>query len=129
MRKILVGTAVAVLESALIGSVASAQTEVSVQATRILSTRTVGRTAAGVPIVDISLAYSVSLKDLNLALATRATEAEQRVKDAALGACKEISRNYPDATPNELTCAMIATDKALVKLHQMVADAGKAKAK
>ncbi|HXQ64648.1 MAG TPA: hypothetical protein VN787_07325, partial [Steroidobacteraceae bacterium] len=121
MRKILVGTAVAVLASALIGSVASAQTEVSVQATRILSTRTVGRTAAGVPIVDISLAYSVSLKDLNLALATGATEAEQRVKDAALGACKEISRNYPDATPNELTCAMIATDKALVKLHQMVA--------
>ncbi|HXQ31806.1 MAG TPA: UrcA family protein [Steroidobacteraceae bacterium] len=129
MRKILIGTAVGVLASALLCGVATAQTEVSVQATRIMSAETVGRTTSGIPIVDVTLSYTVSLKGLDLAMAAGSAAAEKRVNDAAMAACKEIGRSYPDATPGDAACAKMAADKAMVKLHQMVADAGKAHAK
>jgi len=46
-----------------------------------------------------------------------------------MAACKEISRQYPDSTPSDDICAKAAADKAMVKVHELVAAAGKASAK
>jgi hypothetical protein len=56
MRTILTKVVVAAITSAIISSIAAAQNleEVTVQATRIPNTKTVGYTASGVPIVRIS---------------------------------------------------------------------------
>jgi UrcA family protein len=124
----LVGTAVGLAASVLVSGIAVAQKdagEVSVTATRIMSSKTVGRTSSGVPIVDVSMSYTVSFQGLNLASAAGAAEAEKRVKDAALSACKDIGRQYPDATPSDAECARITADKAMVRVHEMVAAAGR----
>jgi UrcA family protein len=122
-----VGVIVATVASALIGGIAIAQNteEVTVQGTRAVSAKTVGRTASGVPIVDVSLAYGVSTAGLDLASHVGATELEKRVHDAAMAACKEISKQYPDATPSEADCAKAAADKAMVRVHELEAAAAK----
>ena len=98
--------------------------EVTVQASRVVS-KMVGKTASGVPIVDISLSYGVSAKGLDLASNAGATELRRRVADAAKAACKELGRQYPDSLPNDADCAKAATDKAMVKVNEMLAAAAK----
>jgi len=102
--------------------------EVRVEATRIVS-KTSATAAipgpAGFPVKDLSLAYGVSLAGLNLATKSGAAEAEKRVNNAALAACKEIGRQYPDATPSEDECARDAAKRAMVKVHELVATAEK----
>ena len=127
MKANLVGITLAAIAYAAITGVVAAQTVqgVTVQATRILSTNTVGRTANGIPIVDLSLSYGVSTAGLDLASHAGAMELEKRVHDAGIAACKEISRQYADAMPNEAECAKAATDKALVRVHELEAAADK----
>jgi len=97
--------------------------EVKVEATRILSKDTNIRGPANFPMTDLSLAYGVSLGGLNLATKSGATEAENRVNAAALAACKEIGRQYPDAALSENQCAKEAAKKAMVKVNELVAAA------
>jgi UrcA family protein len=99
--------------------------EVTVQGTRVVNTKTVGRTASGVPIVDVSLSYGVSTAGLDLASHVGAVELEKRVHDAAVAACHEIGKQYPDATPSEEDCAKAATGKAMVRVHELEAAAAK----
>lgn len=126
MRLNHVGFIVGVLAS-LFASIAVAQTieEVTVQGTRMLNTKTVGITTSGVPIVDVSLSYGVSTAGLDLASHVGAIELEKRVHDAAMAACKEISKQYPDATPSDADCAKVAADKAMVSAHELEAAAAK----
>ena len=127
MKKILVGAAAGMLASALVGSVAIAQKtdEITVQASRIVTT-TVGRAGAtGAPINDITLSYGVSYAGLDLASQAGATELEKRIHDAAEKACKEISRQYPNSTPDDAKCAKAAADEAMVKVHELKAAAAK----
>lgn len=120
-------TAIAAVVCASISGIGVAQSldEVTVQGTRILSTKTAGRTASGVPIIDVSLSYGVSTAGLDLASHSGAMELEKRVRDAAMGACKEIGKQYPDATPSDADCAKAATDKAMVKVHALETAAAK----
>jgi len=117
--------------AALIAGVALGQgiPEVKVQATRVISSaitaKTVGKTASGVPIKDVTLSYGVSSEGLDLSTKTGAAAFEQRVKDAAEQACKDIGRQYPDATPSDAECARAATDQAMVRVHELVASAEK----
>lgn len=112
----------------LIGlAVAQSVPEVQVQATRAMSTKTVNRTASGVPIVDISVSYGVSTKDLDLATNSGAKQLEQRVQEAAAAACKEIGRQYPEATPSEAECTANAAGKAMSQVHALVVAAEKSK--
>ncbi len=120
------GTAAAILLAA--PGFAQGVPEVQVQATRAMSTKTTNRMANGVPIVDISVSYGVSTKDLDLATNSGAKELEQRVKDAAAAACKEITRQYPEATPSEAECTANAAGKAMSQVHQLVTAAEKNKA-
>jgi len=97
--------------------------EVQVQATRAVNTKLVGRSSSGVPIVEMSLTYRVSLADLNLATNSGANEAARRVNDAAEAACKELNRQFPLATPRDGGCAKAAKNAAMVKVHELVASA------
>lgn len=119
--------------AALIAGVALAQgvPEVKVQATRVISSainaKTVGKTASGVPIQDITLSYGVSAQGLDLSTNTGAKAFEQRVKDAAEQACKDIGRQYPNSTPNDADCAKAAADQAMVRVNELVAAAEKSR--
>ncbi len=130
MKKMLIATAVGVLASSLAGAIAFAQTttEVTVEATRVIQT-TVGKTATGIPINEISLSYGVSYAGLDLASTAGAAQLEKRVKDAAMDACKELGSKYPEAAPNDQQCAKAATDKAMAKVRELEAAAAKKPAK
>jgi len=123
------GIAIAAAAVALFGSLAVAQSsdEITVQGTRVMSTKSAGRTSTGVPILDVSLSYGVSTAGLDLASRVGALELEKRVHDAAMAACKEISKQYPNATPSEDACAKAAADKAMVRAHELEAAAAAAK--
>lgn len=117
--------------AALVAGVALGQgvPEVKVEATRVitssLTAKTVGRTASGIPVQDITLSYGVTAQGLDLATHTGALAFEQRVKDAAEQACQEIGRQYPNATPSDAVCAKAAAEGAMAKVHEMVAAAEK----
>jgi UrcA family protein len=96
--------------------------EITVQASRVLSTKAVGRDAAtGAPILDVSVSYGIRTDDLDLASHYGPIQLEKRVRDAAMAACKEISRQYPNSSPSDEVCAKTAADKAMVNVHQLVA--------
>ena len=111
----------------LIGGIAVAQNleEVKVQASRGIETKIVGRTEHLVPIREVALSYGVSLKDVDLTTSAGAAEAEKRVNDAALVACKEIGRQYPAATPDDSKCAKAAADEAMGTVQNLIAAARK----
>ena len=120
-------TGVMLAAAALIGGIAAAQNvdEVTVQGTRVMTTEAAGRTTTGIPLVDVSLSYGVSVADLDLASQYGPIALEKRVRDAAMAACKEIGRQYPLSTPSDEACAKAAADKAMVKVHELVAEARK----
>ena len=126
MRKMLVGTAVGVLATALVGTIAIAQQpdEVKVEASRIVKT-VASKGVSGVEIVDMSLSYGVSYAGLDLASRAGAVELERRISAAAHKACKELGRQYPDSTPSDPECTRVTTDKGLVAAHALEASAGK----
>lgn len=126
MRRMLLGIAIA-LSMVPIGATSANAQEiegVTVTGSRIVKER-IGRTPANVPINAISLAYKVSYSDLDLTGSAGKAALEERVSDAALAACKEISRLYPAAKPDDGACAKAAVDEAMVKVREVIAAAGK----
>jgi UrcA family protein len=126
MTRIVIRVAIGLLAVTSVSTVVVADDmgEVTVQASRV-NKQTVGRTASGVPIVDISLSYGVSAKDLDLASHAGAVELQKRVTDAAHAACKELGRQYPDSLPNDADCEKAATAKAMVRVNELLAAAAK----
>jgi len=124
LGRVVLGVASAMLVSSAV--IAQDVPEVTVQAKRLLTTKVTERMEGGMPFQDIAVSYGVRTSDLDLATHTGATVLEQRVKDAARLACKEISRQYPDATPSESDCAKAAAEKAMPQVKQLVASAEKA---
>jgi hypothetical protein len=122
---------VAAAAAALLGSMAFGQAieGVTVQGTRVISQTTKSVGPFGVPLIDVSLSYGVSTVGLDLATHVGALELEKRVHDAAVAACREIGRQYPDATPDEQTCARSAADKAMTRVHELEDAAAKKAAK
>jgi UrcA family protein len=126
MKKTLLGFAIALSMVAIGATSAKAQEVegVTVTGSRIVKER-VGRTPASVPINAISLAYKVSYSDLDLTSSAGKAALEKRVSDAALAACKEISRLHPEAKPDDAACAKAAVDEAMVKVREVIAAAAK----
>ena len=127
MRTMLVTVAAGVLATSLFADSAFAQTTPEVvvtTSTKVIEERA-GHTERGIPIVDVSLAYSVSAAGLDLASHSGAQELERRVSYAAADACKELGRRYPLSTPSDAQCAKAATDKAMVQVREMEAAAAK----
>lgn len=126
-----VGITVAAAAAVIVGNFCAAQNldEITVQGTRVLNTKTVGRTSSGVPIKDISLSYGVSYADLDLASHAGALELEKRVHGAAKAACDELGKQFPDSTPSGIDCIKMAVSKAMPAVQEMEAAAGKKSAK
>jgi UrcA family protein len=126
MKVNLIAATLMAAASALCANVVVAQNmeEITVQGTRSLKTEVVDRTHT-IPIVDVSLGYGVSTAGLDLATTTGVAELDKRVHEAAMAACKEIGRQYPDSTPTDEVCAKRAADKAMVKVREAAAAASK----
>jgi UrcA family protein len=126
MRKMLATVAVGSFTAFVAASVIADERpqQVRVEASRIV-TKQAGQSFDGVPITDISLSYEVSLDDLNLASTAGMSAAEKRINNAAEAACKEISRDRPNATPADATCADKAARAAMIKLREAMAAAAK----
>ena len=133
MKTIFMKVAVGAVASGLVGGIAVAQNqdmgEITVQGTRMVTTKVVGKASSGIPINDVSLSYGVIIKGLDLASQAGFIEAEKRVKDVAETACKELVKRYPNGTPSEAECAKAAADKAMVVVSGWAALASKASGK
>ena len=130
MNKILLGIGIGVVASISLGSIAVADDLQEIVVTgKALAVQPAGKTASGVPIVDMSITYGVSYAGLDLASAAGAAEIEKRVNDAAKEACKDIASRRPlqQFTTSEAECAKAAADKAMVKAHELEAAAAKKK--
>ena len=126
MSKRLIKVAVALLAGVSVNAVVIADEmgEVTVQAQRVVK-KVIGRTSSGIPIEDISLSYGVSTTGLDLSSSAGAAQLKKRVTDAANAACKELGRQYPDATTSDAECVKNATDKAMVRVNELLAAAKK----
>jgi UrcA family protein len=133
MKRILWGIAIGVAASMSMGTIAVAEEvqEVVVTAKGVVAQKPAGKTATGIPLVDVALSYGVSYAGLDLASAAGAAELEKRVNDAAKEVCKEISSQRPLAnfTTSDAECTKAAADKAMVTVHALIAAAGKKPAK
>jgi len=131
--KMLSRVAVGALVSGLVAGIAVAQTpsmdEITVQGTRLVTTKAAGRSSSGVPIDNVSISYGVVIAGLDLASQAGFSEAERRVKDVATTACKELAKRYPDGTPSEAECAKAAAEKAMLVVNGWAARASKASGK
>jgi UrcA family protein len=120
MNKALISAAGVV--AAVVASNALAQTpenaEVLVESHRVVET-SVGKSTSGVPIVDVSMGYTVTSKGLDISTAQGARAFEARVRDAATTACLELGKRYPNSSTSDTDCIKQATDKALAKAHQL----------
>jgi UrcA family protein len=132
MNATLLKLAVAAAASLMVGGLVLAQSteEVTVTASAVAE-KSAGRTATGAHIVDMSVSYAVGYAGLDLASHAGAMELEKRINDASRMACKEIGRHRPLAqlTPDEDGCAKAAAAKAMVRAHELIAEAGKKPAK
>ena len=128
MSKRRIKVAVGLLAAVSVAGIAIAQDtgEVTVQASRAVK-KTIGTTASGIPIQDVSLSYGVSTTGLDLSSSSGAAELKKRVAEAAKAACKELGRQYPGSQPEDDACTKSATDKAMVKVNELVAGAQKGK--
>jgi len=120
----LIGIAVAAV-SVWIGGIAAAQSveELTVQGTRVLDVK--DGQYAGVPVRDVSLSYGVNIADINLASQSGPFELEKRIRQAALAACEQLGRQFPQSSPSDGECTTAAVNKAMVKAHELVAAARK----
>ncbi len=128
MTKNIVRVAAGLVATAFACNVLVAQQvpEVTVQASRVVE-KQAGRTASGVPILDVSLSYGVSYAGLDLVTNAGVMELEKRVNAAAVQACKELSKQYPISAQSDADCAKAAADKAMVKVHELAAAAASKK--
>jgi UrcA family protein len=128
MSKRLIKVAVGMLAAVSVTGIVIAQDtgEVTVQASRVVK-KTIGTTSSGIPIQDVSLSYGVSTTGLDLSSSNGAAALKKRVADAAAAACKELGRQYPSSTPEDADCAKKATDKAMVKVDELIAASQKGK--
>jgi len=117
MRKMII-TAGVLATSIAGGALAQTTPEVTVTSTRAVE-KSVGKTASGIPIVDVSLSYGVSPAGLELTTSSGRAEFEKRVSDAAMEACKELSKRYPISASSDAQCAKAATDKAMTQVRQL----------
>jgi UrcA family protein len=126
MSKRMIKVAAGLLAAVSVTGIVIAQDtgEVTVQASRVVK-KTIGTTSSGIPIQDISLSYGVSTAGLDLSSSSGAAALKKRVADAAQAACKELGRQYPASTPEDAQCAKAATDKAMVKVNELLAGAHK----
>ena len=122
MNKILLGIGIGIATSISLASLSVADELQEIVVTgSAMAVKPIGKTASGVPIVEMSIAYGVSYAGLDLASASGSAELEKRVNDAAKEACKSIAAQRPlqQFQTSEADCTKAAVDKAMIKVHQL----------
>lgn len=82
---------------------------------------TVGRSAIGAPIQDISMSRAVSYTDLDLRTPAGQGELANRITVAARDACDQLDREYPNGTPDRATCVQKARASAQGQIDRAIA--------
>lgn len=94
---------------------------VTVQAERP-TTKIVGRSEIGAPIVFVELRGRVSYSDLELSIPSNAKVLKTRVHDAARGLCGDLDRLYPTTVGGD-DCARKAEAEAMPQVESAIAAA------
>ena len=114
----------AILGFMLSGGAALAQQveEITIIAPHEIHRKTIGRTAIGAPIEQISLSHRVGYNDLNLTTNDGLAALRQRVADEAKLACDELDQLYPldkDRDKNR-KCVADATADAQAQINAAI---------
>jgi UrcA family protein len=96
--------------------------EVTVQAERP-TTRVVGRSPSGMPIVLSSVQYRVSYSDLELSIPSNAKVLKTRVRDAARAACADLDKLYSQPASGADGCSQQAEERAKPQVLSAIAAA------
>lgn len=118
----MVGAVVALGSTA---ALAQQLSEIVVEAPRVHRTGEVG--SSGGPIDMISVTHRVSFKDIDISTSSGAKVLEQRVKDSATAACKEIDKLYPlrEPVPSQPDCVTGAVNASMAQVKAAIAAAEK----
>ena len=122
MRKMLIVSVGAVAGAITAGGVIAQNEpmpEVVVEASRLVSTTVVGKSTSGIPINQVSMGYTVTAQGLDIGTPMGARAFEARVSDAAVAACRDLGRRYPNSGTSDAECVKDATDKAIAKARQL----------
>lgn len=95
--------------------------EVTVQAERP-TTQVVGRSQTGAPIVLASVQYRVNYSDLDLSDPNSAKVLKTRVREAARGACADLTKLYPISSGSN-ECSAKAEEQAMPQVLSAIAAA------
>ena len=109
---------------------AQQQQEIVVESPRVQVTRA-PYNSGDIPIDVITVSHVVSYSNIDISTSSGAKVLEQRIKDAAKAACKEIDTLYPTRKPitGDLPCEKTATDAAMVRANAAIAATEKARNK
>jgi UrcA family protein len=94
---------------------------VTIRAVRATETE-VGRTGAGIPVMEYELSYRVAYGDLDLASDSGAKTLKQRVRDAAKSACVDLDKLYR-LSGKDRHCAEKAEQGAMAEVDEAIATA------
>jgi UrcA family protein len=122
MRKMLITTLGAVVAAVIAGDVLAqneSMPEVIVQASRLVSTTMVSKSSSGIPIDQVSMGYTVTAQGLDIGTPIGAHAFETRLTDAAVVACRELGRRYPNSGTSDAECVQEASNKAIAKARQL----------
>lgn len=86
-------------------------------------------TGGVLPIVKVSLSYTVSAKGLDLTSQDGKAQLEKAVSDAALKVCSELRHQFPLSNTPDQECVRQAKADAMVKVHELEAAASKGSGK
>ncbi len=96
---------------------------VVVRGSRVV-TETVGRTPAGIPIQEVTLTYKVSYADLDPTTGAGKAQLQDRIREAALSACREIRASHPHVQETDAECAAAAYDDAMKQVREIIDRSG-----
>ena len=123
MKKIVVTMGFTALAAFLASNILAADNkpaEVRIETSRIVKTDG-GVGVSGARRKVFSLAYEVSLDDIDVTTKDGLDTATKRINTAAMGACKEIAKEAPEANPSDEACARDASKRALKELNAAIA--------
>lgn len=129
-EKLWLPAASALMSCALFGSVMAQTTpEVVVTSSRMIEETSRMPPGGVLPIVKVSLSYTVSAKGLDLTSQDGKGQLEKAVSDTALKVCRELKHQFPSSQTPEQECVRQAKADAMVKAHELEAAAGKGSGK
>jgi UrcA family protein len=81
----------------------------------------VGQTTTGIPVSEITVRSRVSYADLDLTTDAGVQALEDRIREAAAGACKEMNVRVPAEGSSVESCTKEAVKSAMVEAEKIIA--------